>query len=298
MYIDTVPNRNSRPAVLLREAWREGKKIRKRTLANISDWPEHQIESLRWLLQGKRLAPADALFNIEQSRPHGHVEAIIGTIRKLGLDTMIGSKRCRERDLVVAMIAERLIHPCSKLASVRHWKDTTLAEELSVLDADVDELYHALDWLLAKQKRIEKKLASRHLSEGALVLYDVTSSYYEGHTCSLVRLGHNRDGKKGLPIIVYGVMTNQQGCPVAVDVYPGDTGDPTTVPDQVEKLRNRFGLSRVVLVGDRGMLTQTRIDELKKHPGIGWISALRSGSLSSNVPSITIHLIFFFPISR
>jgi len=279
MYIDTVPNRNSRPAVLLREAWREGKKIRKRTLANLSDWPEHQIESFRRLLRGERLVPADELFRIERSRPHGHVEAIVGTIRKLGLDTVMGSQRCRERDLVVAMIAERLIHPCSKLASTRHWNDTALAEELSVSDADVDELYDALDWLLARQKRIEKKLAGRHLSEGAMVLYDVTSSFYEGRTCPLARFGHDRDGKKGLPIIVYGVMTDRQGCPVAVEVYPGDTGDPTTVPDQVEKLRNRFGLSRVVLVGDRGMLTQARIDELEKHPGIGWISALRSRSL-------------------
>ena len=279
MYIDTVPNRNSPPAVLLREAWREGKKIRKRTVANLSHWSGHQVESLRRLLRGERLVPVGELFKIVQSRPHGHVEAVVTVIRKLGLDTMIASKRCRERDLVVAMIAEHLIHPCSKLASVRHWNDTTLAEELSVSDADVDKLYDVLDWLLAKQNRIEKKLAARHLSEGDLVLYDVSSSFYYGHTCPLAGFGHDRDGKKGLPIIVYGVMTDRQGCPVAVKVYPGGTGDPTTVPDQVEKLRTRFRLSRVVLVGDRGMLTQTRIDELKKHPGIGWISALRSGSL-------------------
>jgi transposase len=177
------------------------------------------------------------------------------------------------------MIAERLLFPSSKLANTRHWLDTTLAEELGVADADEDQLYDAMDWLLARQEAIEKKLAQRHLTDGALVLYDVTSSYYEGKTCPLARFGHDRDGKTGLPIIVYGALTDADGRPVAVTVYPGNTGDPTTVPDQVEALTKRFGLSRVVLVGDRGMLTQTQIDVLKKHPGLGWISALRSGSI-------------------
>jgi len=279
MYIETVPNRSSPPAILLREARREGKKIVKRTLANLSHWPGEQVEAFRLLLRGERLVPASELFRVERTLPHGHVEAILRMIEKLGLDTVIASKRCRERDLILAMIVERLLHPRSKLANTRQWNDTTLSEELSVANVDVDELYDALDWLLARQSRIEKKLASRHLEEGGLVLYDVSSSYYEGRTCPLARRGHDRDGRKGLPIIVYGVMTNRRGCPVTVQVYPGNTGDPTTVADQVDKLRKKFGLSNVVLVADRGMLPQARIDELKDYPGLGWISALRSGSI-------------------
>lgn len=279
MYIETIPNRGSPPAILLREARREGKKIVKRTLANLSHWPEEQIEAFRLLLRGERLVPANELFRVERTLPHGHVEAILRMIEKLGLDSVIASKRCRERDLILAMIVQRLIRPRSKLANTRLWNDTTLSEALSVANVDVDELYDALDWLLDRQKHIEKKLASRHLQEGGLVLYDVSSSYYEGHTCPLARRGHDRDGRKGLPIIVYGVMTDGQGCPVTVQVYPGNTGDPTTVADQVDKLRGRFGLSHVVLVGDRGMLTQARIEELKNHPDLGWISALRSGSI-------------------
>ena len=200
-------------------------------------------------------------------------------VRKLGLENLIASEPSRQRDLVVAMIAERLVFPSSKLANTRHWHSTTLAEELHVTDATEDQLYDAMDWLLERQSAIEKKLARRHLTDGALVLYDVTSSYYEGKTCPLARFGHDRDGKTGLPIIVYGVLTDADGRPVAVQVYPGNTGDPKTVPDQVETLTKRFGLTRVVLVGDRGMLTQTQIDVLKKHPGLGWISALRSGSI-------------------
>ena len=279
MYIETVPNRGSPPAILLREARREGKKIVKRTLGNLSHWPGEQVEAFRLLLRGERLVPAGELFRVERTLPHGHVEAILGMIEKLGLDTVIASKRCRERDLILAMIVERLIHPRSKLANTRQWNDTTLSEELSVANVDVDELYDALDWLLARQSRIERKLASRHLEDGGLVLYDVSSSYYEGHSCPLARRGHDRDGRKGLPIIVYGVMTDRRGCPVTVQVYPGNTGDPTTVADQVDKLRKKFGLSNVVLVADRGMLTQARIDELKDYPGLGWISALRSGSI-------------------
>jgi hypothetical protein len=279
MYIETIPNRSSPPAILLREARREGKKIRKQTLANLSKWPAEQIESFRALLRGERLVPAKDLVRIERSLPHGHVEAILEAVHQLGLDTLMASKRCRERDLIVALMVERLIHPRSKLASTRHWNDTTLADTLGVMDADVDELYAALDWLLARQERIEKKLAARHLSEGSVVFYDVSSSFYTGHTCPLARRGHDRDGKKGWPIIVYGVMTDREGRPVAVQVYPGNTGDPTTLPDQAEKLRERFGLAQVVLVGDRGMLTGKQIDELRAQPGLGWISALRSGAI-------------------
>jgi len=293
MYIERIPNRNSRPAILLREGWREGNSIRKRTIANLTNWPEEKTEALRRLLKGEPMVAADEVFVIERSIPHGHVEAVLGTIKRLGLDTIIASKRCRERDLVIAMIAERLIRPCSKLATTRFWHTTTLAEELSVSDADEDDLYEAMDWLLARQGRIEKKLAARHLSEGSLVLYDVTSSYYEGRTCPLARFGHNRDRKKGKLIIVYGLLTDEAGRPVAVEVYPGNTGDPSTVPDQVEKLRKRFGLCRVVLVGDRGMLTQTQIDKLRDYPGLGWISALRSRAIRKLVNSGSLQMSLF-----
>jgi transposase len=293
MYIERVPNRNSRPAVLLREGWREGKKTRKRTIANLTNWPEEKVEALRLLLKGEPMVSAREAFVIERTIPHGHVEAILGTIKKLGLDSIIFSKRCWERDLVLAMIAERLIRPCSKLATTRFWHTTTLAEELNVSEADEDDLYEAMDWLLARQGRIEKKLAARHLAEGSLVLYDVTSSYYEGRTCPLARYGHNRDGKKGKLIIVYGLLTDEAGRPVAVEVYPGNTGDPSTVPDQIEKLRERFGLSRVVLVGDRGMLTQTQLDRLKDYPGLGWISALRTHALRKLVHSGSLQMSLF-----
>ena len=293
MYIETVPNRNSPPAILLREGWREGNKTRKRTLANLSHWPAHKIEMLRRLLRNETLVAATDLVHTERTLPHGHVEAILGTIRKLGLDSVIAAKPCRERNLVLAMIAERLIYPCSKLATTRRWHATTLAEELGVEDADEDDLYAAMDWLLERKKRIEKKLARRHLDEGAIVLYDVTSSYYEGRTCPLARLGHDRDGRKGLPIIVYGVLADSEGRPVAVDVYAGNTGDPTTVVDQIQKLREQFELSRVVLVGDRGMLTQPQIDRLREYPGLGWITALTSVAVRKLVDEGALQLSLF-----
>jgi transposase len=264
---------------LLRRSFRDGPHVKHETLANLSHLPERLIDIIRRSLQGESFAAATELFRVTRSKPHGHVEAVLGTIRQLGLDSVIAAKPCRERNLVLALIAERLLFPCSKLATTRHWHSTTLAEELAVGDADVDELYEAMDWLLARQKTIEKKLAERHLADRSLVLYDVSSSFYEGHTCPLARYGHDRDGKKGLPIIVYGILTDADGRPVAVDVYPGNTADPTTVPDQVDKLRQRFGLERVVLAGDRGMLTETQIEQLRQHPGLGWISALRSHAI-------------------
>jgi transposase len=278
---------------LLREGWREGRKTRKRTLANLSHWPALKVETLRRLLRDDVLVSPTDLFETERTRPHGHVEAVLGTVRQIGLDRIIASKRCPERDLVLAMIAERLLHPCSKLATTRIWQTTTLAEELSVEGADEDDLYHAMDWLLARQDQIERKLADRHLTDGALVLYDVSSSYYEGRTCPLARFGHDRDGQKGLPIIVYGVMTDGRGCPIAVSVYAGNTGDPTTVPDQVERLRTRFGLVHLVLVGDRGMLTQPQIDRLKAQPGVGWITALTSVSIRKLVQQGALQLSLF-----
>jgi len=259
MYIETVPNRNSRPAVLLREGWREGNKICKRTLANLSDWSQARIEALRRVLKNEPLLSGETAFVIERSLPHGHVQALLSAIKRIGLDSLIAAKRVRERDLVLAMIVERLIHPCSKLATTRLWHSSTLAEELGVGDATEDDLYAAMDWLLQRQARIEQKLAARHLRDGAQVLYDLTSSYYEGRTCALMKFGHDRDGKRGRPIVVYGVLTDAHARPIALEVYPGNTGDPTTVPDQVHKLRERFHLDHVVLVGDRGMLTHVQM---------------------------------------
>jgi len=245
------------------------------------------------VLKGERLVNPKETFLIERSLPHGHVEAILGTIRAIGLDKLISAKRCRQRDLTLAMIAERLICPSSKLATTRLWHTSTLAQELAVEDATEDDLYQALDWILERQPRIEKKLAAKHLTDGSLVLYDVTSAHYEGHTCPLVRYGHARGGKKGCPIVVFGLLTDQEGNPVSVDVYAGNTADPTTVPDQVEKLRDRFSLSRVVLVGDRGMLTEPRISSFKEHPGLGWISALRSGAIRKLVDQGALQMSLF-----
>jgi transposase len=293
MYIERVPNRNSRPAILLREAWREGPAIRKRTLANLTAWPAEKVEALRRVLRGERLAGPPPAFTVERALPHGHVAALLGTIRRLGLDALIASKRCRERDLVLALVVERLLHPCSKLATIRLWGTTTLAEELGVGDATEDDVYAAMDWLEARQAKIEQQLAARHLTDGAPVLYDVSSSFYEGRTCPLAQFGHDRDGKHRLPIIVYGVLTDAAGRPVALEVYPGDTGDPTTVPAQVRKLRDRFGLSRVVLVGDRGMLTETQLETLRQVPGIGWVSALRGSAIRALVEQGALQLSLF-----
>jgi transposase len=278
---------------LLRRSYRVGSQVKHETLGNISHLPEELIELIRRFLAGERFVEAAATFQIERSLPHGHVEAVLGMIGKLELDRLIYSKRCRERDLVLAMIVERLLDPCSKLATTRVWHESTLAEELSVADANEDDLYAALDWLLHRQPQIEKKLAARHLSQGSRVLYDVSSSYYEGRSCRLALFGHDRDGQKGLSIIVYGVLTDAEGRPLAVDVYPGNTGDPTTLADQVDKLRQRFGLERVVLVGDRGLLTRTQLGTLKQYPGLGWISALRSTEVRRLVESGCLQLSLF-----
>jgi transposase len=264
---------------LLRRSIRKGKTVTHETLGNLSHLPDHLIDIIKRVLKGETFIPASEAIRITRSLPHGHLEAILAMVRKLDLEELIAAQPSRHRDLVIAMIVERLLFPSSKLANTRHWHDTTLAEELNVTDATEDQLYEAMDWLLARQEAIEKKLARRHLNEGALVLYDVTSSYYEGKTCPLARFGHDRDGQTGCPILVYGTLTDADGRPIAVEVYPGNTGDPKTIPDQVERLTRRFGLSRVVLVGDRGMLTPTQIDLLKRHPGLGWISALRSGAI-------------------
>ena len=293
MYIETVPNRHSRPTILLREAWREGQHVRKRTLANVTHWPAPKIDALRLLLQDVPLVPLHSLFVVEHSLPHGAVEAIVGTMRQLGLDVLLASKPSRERQLVLAMIAERLLHPSSKLGTTRLWHTTTFAEELGVATADEADLYAAMDWLLARQARIEQKLAKRHLSLGSHGLYDVTSSYDEGSTCPLARFGDNRDKKQGTTSIVYGVLTDRDGRPIAVEAYRGNTADPTTIPSQVAKLRTRFRLERVVLVGDRGTLTHTQIDSLTQSPGLGWIAALRFEAIRklADTPTLDVALV-------
>jgi transposase len=285
MYVATIPNRNSPPAILLRESYREGAKVKNRTLANLSHWPAHKVDALRAVLRGEA-APAalEQGFDIVRTLPHGHVAAVLGTLRRLGLDSLLASKRSRPRDLCEAMIVGRLLDPRSKLALVRSLGEQTLSSSLArvlgVSDADEDELYESMDWLLERQERIEAALAKRHLAEGTLVLYDVSSTYFEGRHCPLARIGHSRDGRFDRPQIVFGLLTDAEGCPVATEVFDGNTGDPKTVLAQVKKLRERFRLERVVLVGDRGMITSARIEEdLKQAPGLEWITALRGPAI-------------------
>ena len=288
MYIESVPNRNSPPAVLLRESYRDHGKVHKRTLANLSHWPVELVEGLRILLRGgTAVSSAEEAFSILRTRPHGHVAAVLGALRRCGLESLIASKRSRLRDLAVALIAARILRPCSKLATSRGLgADTlvdTLGEELGVEDADEDELYAAMDWLVERQDAIERRLADKHLAEGSLVLYDLTSTYFEGRSCPLARHGYSRDGKRGKLQVVFGLLCDREGCPVAVEVFEGNTADPNTVSRQVEKLRQRFELSRVVLVADRGMLTTARIRRDLEPAGLDWISALRSSDIQDLV---------------
>ena len=263
MYIETVPNRNSPPAILLREGWRENGKVRKRTLANLSKWPKGKIDTLRRLLKNEPLVGRDDAFDIVRSLPHGHVAAVLGTLRNLRLDQLIDPAPSPERTRVLAMVAARILDPGSKLATARALAEATardtLAQTLGLGPLDEDDLYAAMDWLLDRQDRIERRLAKRHLKEGTLVLYDLTSVWMEGRTCPLAKRGHSRDGKRGKRQIEFGLLCARDGCPVSVEVFAGNIADPSTVGAQVEKLRQRFGLWRVVLVGDRGMLTEARI---------------------------------------
>jgi len=288
MYIEKVPNRNSPPAILLREGWREGKKTRKRTIANLSSWPAQKVEMLRRLLRGDTLVPAGEGFQILRSLPHGHVAAVLGTLRKVGLDKLIFSSNHDQKSLVVAMIVARIIDPASKLATARGFGHETasnsLGQVLGIEAVDEQALYASMDWLLKRQVAIEKRLAKRHLAETTLVLYDVTSTYFEGRSCALARFGHNRDGKKGKLQIVIGLLCNPQGCPVAIEVFEGNQGDPGTLASQIQKVRGRFALDRVVFVGDRGMLTDARItEELKPLEGLDWITALRAPAIQGLV---------------
>jgi len=293
MHIDAVPNRGSRPAYLLRESFREGSKVRKRTLANLSSLPDEQIFAIRAVLRGEKLHPVNELFEVIESRPHGHVEAVRVAMQRLGFESLVASRRCRERDLVCAMVAARIIAPHTKLATTRWWHTTTLAEDLGVADADEDNLYAAMDWLLERQGAIEKKLAARHLGEGSLVLYDLSSSYFEGIACPLAKLGYNRDGKKGKLQVNYGLLTDRCGCPVAVSVYEGNTNDPKTLMPQVDKLKKDFGIRTLVLVGDRGMISQKAIDELREQNQVAWITALKTGQIRALVEGGQLQLGLF-----
>ena len=288
MYITSIPNRGSPPCILLRESYRQGGKTRNRTLANLTGWPAHVVEGLGTLLKGGQVVDAGGGFEIVRSLPHGHVAAVLGTLRQLGLDKIICSRPSRQRDLVVALLVARVIDPGSKLAAARglceQTASTSLGEVLGLSDADEEELYAAMDWLLPRQGRIEDALARRHLRDGTLVLYDVTSSYFEGKTCPLVQFGHSRDGKKDKPQIVFGLLCDVEGRPIAVEVFEGNTGDPSTVASQVRKLRDRFGLKRVVLVGDRGMLTEARLrEDVAPVEGLDWITALRAPAIAALV---------------
>ena len=296
-----IPNRNSPPAILLRESYREGGRVKNRTLANLSDWPSERIEALRALLRGElalgaRHALADA-FVIDRSLPYGHVAAVLGTLKRVRVDGLLG-KPCAARELVLAMLVDRVLAPQSKLASARGLSAATQASALGQMlklpeRVDEDELYRAMDWLLTRQAAVENALAKRHLSHGALVLYDVSSTYFEGRCCPLARLGHSRDGKSDRPQIVFGLLTNVAGCPLAVEGLEGNTADPKTLASQIAKLRSRFGLQHIVLVGDRGMITEARIREDLAPQQLQWISALRAPAIAALVEQGALQLSLF-----
>jgi hypothetical protein len=298
MYIESVPNRNSPPAILLRESYREDGKVRKPTLCNLSDWPKAHIEGLRGVLKGGTVIPADReAFTITRSLPHGHVAAALGTAHKIGLDRILGPDGNRCRDLLLAMIVGRILDPASKLAAARALSPATATSSLGTVlglgEVDEDELYAALDWLLERQPAIETALARQHLKNGTLVLYDVSSSYMEGRCCPLAKRGYSRDGRQGTLQIVYGLLCAPDGCPVAIEVFEGNTGDPMTLATQVEKLKLRFGLDHVALVGDRGMITQARLTADVKAAGLDWITALRAPAIQELVKGGALQLSLF-----
>ena len=293
MHIDGVPNRTSRPTYLLRESYREGKKVHKRTLANLSSLSDEQIESIRAVLSGKSMRPVEQLWQIVGSRAHGAVQAVRVAMQRLGFEALIASRPGPERDAVCAMVAARILSPHTKLATTRWWHTTTLPEEFGVAGMDENHLYAAMDWLLERQSRIQKKLAARHLSQGGLALYDLSSSYFEGRCCPLAKIGYSRDGKRNTLQVNYGLLTNRAGCPVAISVYEGNTGDARTLPEQVKKLRDDFGLDRLVLVGDRGMISHKAIEELRSLDGLAWITPLKSAQIRSLVEGGALQLGLF-----
>jgi hypothetical protein len=300
MYVATVPNRHSPPAILLRESFRQHGKVHNRTLANLTHWPPQQIEALRQVLKGdlRGLPDLPSAFEITRSLPHGHVAAVLATMRHLHLETILDAEPCRERDRALALIAARILEPASKLATSRALRPETchhsLGEELHLGALNEDDLYAAMDGLVARQGSIEAVLARQHLRSGTLVLYDLTSTYFEGHHCPLATPGYSRDERPGNPQIVFGMLSSAEGCPVAVEVFAGNTGDPKTVAAQIAKLRQRFQLERIILVGDRGMLTEKRIEEdLRPLPGLEWITALRAPQIQKLVREGAVQLSLF-----
>jgi hypothetical protein len=298
MYVARVPNRGSPPAVLLRESYREAGKVKNRTLANLSSWPEAKVDALSRVLKGQPSAAAlDGAFEITRSLPHGHVAAVLGTLGDLGLAELIDPVPSRHRDLVVAMAVAQVTAPDSKLAIARGLRDQTAASSLGEIQhlgsCDEDDLYEAMDYLRARQERIEDALAARHLAGGTLVLYDVSSAAFEGRTCPLGAVGHPKDGVRGRLQIVYGLLTSPEGIPVAIEVFAGNTGDPKTVASQVDKVKDRFGIARVVLVGDRGMLTAARLREDVRPEGLDWITALRAPQVKKLVRDGDLQLTLF-----
>ena len=299
MYVVKVPNRGSPPAILLRESYREAGKVKNRTLANLSAWPEGKVEALSRVLKGQPppAADLDGAFEITRSLPHGHVAAVLGTLRDLGLEELIDPVPSRQRDLVTAMAVAQVIDPGSKLAIARGLRDETAASSLGEIlhlgSCDEDDLYAAMDWLRARQEPIEDALAARHLAGGTLVLYDVSSAASGGRTCPLGAIGHPKDGVRGRLQIVYGLLTSKDGIPVAIEVFQGNTGDPTTVASQVTKVKDRFGITKVVLVGDRGMLTAARLREDVRPENLDWITALRAPQVKKLVRDGALQLTLF-----
>jgi hypothetical protein len=296
MHVAVVPSRQRSgeySSVLVRQSYREEGKVKHRTLANLSKLPPAAVDAVRAVLRGDPVGPLEQSFEIERSLPHGHVLAVLGELRKLGLDRLLAARPRRERELAIAMIASRVLRPDSKLATARSLTQTTLAASLGVEGADEDDLYAAMDWLLGRQPAVEKGLAARHLTEGGVVLYDLTSSYMEGSHCELARRGYSRDGKPGMPQIEFGVITNAEGCPVGIDVFEGNMTDPETMASQLEKIKEQFGIRMVILVSDRGMLTSARIEALKQAGGVSWISALRSQQIAKLMRAGDLQLSLF-----
>jgi hypothetical protein len=293
MHINYVANRTSRPTALLRESYREGTKVKKRTIANLSALPDDKIALIAAILRGDKLVPEGEGIEIVRALGHGHVDAVVTALKQLDFGSLIATKPCRERDLVMAMVASRILAPHTKLATVRWWQNSTLPETLGVTGASEDDLYAAMDWLLAQQDRIQKKLAHRHLKPGGLVLYDLSSSYFEGSHCPLAKLGYSRDRKKGTLQVNYGMLTDPRGCPVAISVHEGNVADPVTLAPEIDRLRDDFAIAELVLVGDRGMITQKAVDAIREMPGIDWISALKSGAIAKLVDGGALQLDLF-----
>jgi hypothetical protein len=287
MYIDVVPNRSSPPAVLLRESFRQDGKVRKRTVANLSSLSPQQVEDLRLVLKGTRIAPVDQLFDVISSRHHGHAAAVVSALQRLKFDKLLDSRASRQRQVVLAMIAARVLDPRPELATANTLDNTTLPQLFDVPGVDENELYDAMDWLLERQAPIENKLAKRHIGEGSLALYDLSSSYFEGSTCPLAMRGYNRDKKKGKLQVNYGLLTDRRGCPIAISVFDGNVNDTKTLLPQVRLLRDRFGFESFVLVGDRGMITQKQVDSLREQD-VEWITALRPDAIRKLVADRSI----------